>query len=190
MRRDSHLPVSMELIKTKAKHIIKPHNPQFKGSKGWLEKFMTRPSLSLRSKTSITQKLPAQLEKKLEAFLNEVRVLRTENKHSAELIINMDETPMHFDMVPQRVVTRKGSKEVRVRSSGADTKRLTVVLACTGNGKMLSSLAIFKGKRKLKFKTPNSVHVIVQPKGWMDSDIMLRWFDAVILPYTKKRKSL
>ena len=97
---------------------------------------------------------------------------------------------MFFDMVPPRVVTKKGTKEVRVRSSGSVKKKLTVVLACTGDGKMLPSLAIFKGKRQLKFKNPNSVHVTVQPKGWMDSDIMLRWFKAVVLPYTQKRRAL
>ena len=148
---------------------------------------MIRHSLSLCSKTSITQKLPAQLEKKLEAFLNEVRVRRSENSYLIDLIINMDETPMYFDMVPQSVVTKKGVREVRVRSSGADK---TVVLACTGDGKMLPSLAIFKGIRKLKFKNPDGVNVTVQPKAWMDSDIMLRWFRTVILPYTRKRRSL
>lgn len=103
----------------KAKHLIKPHNPQFKGSKGWLKKLMT---LSLRLRASINQKLPAQLEKKLEASLNEVRVLRTEQSYPFELIINMDKTSMYFDMVPPCVVTQEGTKEVRVRSSGSDKK--------------------------------------------------------------------
>ena len=143
---------------------------------------MIRHSLSLRSKTSITQKLPAQLEKKLEAFLNEVRVRRSENNYPIDLIINMDETLMYFDMVPQRVVTKKGVKELRVRSSGADKKRLT------GNGKMLPSLAIFKGKRKLKFKSPDGVHVTVQPKAWMDSDIMLRWLKSSNPTIYKEKK--
>ena len=72
VRRDAHLPVSKELVKIKARHLIKPHNAQFTASDGWLQKFMIRHGLSLCTRTSISQKLPAQLEKKVECFLNEV----------------------------------------------------------------------------------------------------------------------
>ena len=87
-------------------------------------------------------------------------------------------------------MTSKGSKEVRIRSSGAEKKKLTVALTCTGDGKMLPALAIFKGKRKLKFKCPENVSAVIQSKGWMDSDLMLRWFKGVVVPYTKGRKAL
>lgn len=190
IRRDAHLPVGRELIKTKAKQLVIPHNTQFVASSGWLEKFLIRHGMSLRCRTSISQKLPAQLEHKLECFMNEIRVLRTINDYTNDLIINMDETPMYFDMVPERTVSKKGVKEVRVRSSGGEKKRLTVVLTCTGNGKMLPALAIFKGKRKLKFKSPANVCVAVQAKGWMDTELMMRWLKGIVLPYTQKRKAL
>lgn len=190
VRRDAHLPVSRELIKTKARQLIKSYNPNFTASSGWLQKFMIRHSLSLRSKTSISQKLPVQLENKIECFLNEVRILRSNCLYPVENIINMDETPMYFDMVPSKTVSKKGVSEVRICSSGAEKRRLTVVLSCTASGKMLPSLAIFKGKRKLQFKPPKDVHVAVQQKGWMDTDLMFRWLKAIVLPYTKGRKTL
>lgn len=190
VRRDAHLPVCRELVKVKARHLIKPHNTQFTASDGWLQKFMFRHGLSLRTCTSISLKLPAQLEKKVECFLNEVRVLRSVNNYPINLIINMDETPMFFDMVPEQTISKKGVKEVRVHSSGAQKKKLTVTLTCTGDGRMLPALVIFKGKRKLKFKTPEYVHVAVQKKGWMDSELMVRWLRGIVLPYTEKRKAL
>ena len=110
IRRDAHLPVSTKLVKAKAKLLIKPHNPQFRASKGWLEKFLSRHSLSMRARTSILQKLPAQLESTLESFLNEVRVLRVRHGYSSDMIINMDETPMYFDMVPEKTISKKGKK--------------------------------------------------------------------------------
>lgn len=87
-----------------------------------------------------------------------------------------------------RTIAKKGSKEVRVRSTGAEKKRITVALPCTGDGKMLPALAIFKGKRQLKFSTPLAVKTTVQAKAWMDEDVMKRWFKGVIVPYTKGRK--
>ncbi len=71
IRRDAHLPVSRQLVKIKSRQLINPHNTEFTASDGWLQKFMIRRGLSMRSRTSISQKLPAQLEKKLESFLNE-----------------------------------------------------------------------------------------------------------------------
>ena len=133
VRRDLHLPVGTELIKVKARQLIKPYNSEFKASSGWLHKFMMRHGLSLRSRTSISQKLPAQLERKLESFLNHVRLFRKQQEYPLDLIIIMDKTPMYFNMVPERTVTSKGSKEVRIRSSGAEKKKLTVALTWTGD---------------------------------------------------------
>ena len=55
---------------------------------------------------------------------------------------------------------------------------------------MLPALTVFKGKRKLKFKPADDVLATVQKKGWMDADLMLRWFKAAVLPYTKGRRAL
>ena len=87
-------------------------------------------------------------------------------------------------MVPEHTISKKGVKEVRVRSSGAEKERLTVVLVCVGNGAMLPALA----KRKLKFVAPENVHVALQPKGWMDTELMMRWLRGIVLPYTKKER--
>ena len=146
VRRDANFPVSRTLIQIKARQLVKAHNPSFVASSGWLQKFMLRHGLSLCCRTSISQKLPAQLERNLECFLNKVNILRAKHAYPARLITNMDETPMYFDMVPSSTISKKGVKEVRVRSSGAEKRRLTVALCCTGNGKMLPSLAIFKGR--------------------------------------------
>ena len=119
IRRDMHQPVGRDMIKIKARQLVKPYNPRFTASTGWLHKFMLRNGLSLRSRTSVSQKLPPQLERKIEYFLNEVPIFRTNHNYPYDLIINMDQTPMYFDMVPERTISKKGVKEVRVRSSGA-----------------------------------------------------------------------
>ena len=62
VRQDAHLPVSRTLIQIKARQLVKPHNPSFVAPSGWLQKFMIRHGLSLHCRTSISQKLPAQLE--------------------------------------------------------------------------------------------------------------------------------
>ena len=60
--RDLHVPVSIMTLQEKAKHVVRPHNPTFNASRGWVEKFFARHRLSLLSRTSVSQKLPKQLE--------------------------------------------------------------------------------------------------------------------------------
>ena len=72
---------------------------------------------------------------------------------------------MYFDMVPSSTISKKGVKEVRVCSSGIEKRRLTVALCCTGSGKMLPSLAVFKGKEKTEVQTPERHQYCCSKKG-------------------------
>ena len=121
-----------------------------------------------RAKTSIQQKLPKELEDKLGKFVENVKALREAHKFSNDMIINMDETPLYFDMPSSHTISKKGLREVRIRSTGAEKRRLTVILACTAAGFMLPPMVIFKGKRALKnIRTPKGVVVRVQKKHGM-----------------------
>jgi hypothetical protein len=44
--------------------------------------------------------LPHELEKQLEVLLNHVRAAKAEHGYGSDLIINMDETAVYFDMLP------------------------------------------------------------------------------------------
>ena len=59
---DLHVSVSVLSLQEKAKIVIRLHNPTFSASKGWVEKFFSRHQESLRNRTSVSQKLPQQLE--------------------------------------------------------------------------------------------------------------------------------
>ena len=189
-QRDLQRPVSTIMLKAKAKVIIGSSYPSFKASSGWAQKLMRRHSLTLRAKTSISQKLPADLEAKLEKFLKQVRGQRKAYEYPAEMILNMDETPLYFDIIPGRTLSSKGKRQIIVRGTTATKRHLTVVLTCTASGHMLPPMIIFKGKRELKFTRPPSYVVTVQKKGWMDGELMSTWLKKIVLPYTKKAKTL
>ena len=144
-----------------------------------------------RCKTSIQQKLPKDLEIQLERFKKKVKQLRRVHKFEDNLIINMDETPVYFDMPGSRTIERKGKKEVRVRSTGTEKRRFTAVLACKAAGVMLPPIIIFKGKRELKkLKIPRGVVVKVQSKGWNDATLTKVWLQNVVVQHTKKQQAL
>ena len=192
--RDLNMPVQNSRIKQKAIEIIQPTNPSFKASAGWLTRFKTRHSLVLRRQTSVQQKLPAQLETKLSRFLEDLKAIRLQHKFDKSLIINMDETPMCFDMPSNTTIDVCGKKEILVRGTGAHKRRFTVTLACTASGEMLKPFVTFKAKtdRVLKKMNYSERDIIVtnQPKGWMDSNLMHPWIRKVLVKYTKGRHAL
>ena len=186
-RRDLQMPVQRESICQYAKSVVLPHNPLFTASAGWLQKFMIRHSLSLRRATSIQQKLPQQLQRKLETFLQEITAIRKLHQFNADSILNMDETPIWFDMPRNYTVTKTGERQVRIRGTGSDKKRISVVLTATASGKMLKPLIIFKGKTNRTLKNvqiPSTVVCTYQKKGYMDTTTMMLWIKKILNKYT------
>ena len=66
------------------------------------------------------------------------------------MIVNMDEAPMYFDMASAKTVSQRGARTVSIRVTGAEKRRLTVVLAASADGQILPPMVIFKGKEGTK----------------------------------------
>ena len=175
--QDMNLPIQRQHVQQKAKALIQPHLATFKASAGWLDKFLRRHSLTLRRQTSIQQKLPAQLEGKIATFLADIKAMWTQHQFPNDLIINMDETPVCFDMAANTTISKKGLREVIIYSTGAHKRRFTVILTHTASGKILQPFVIFKAKtqhilKKVKAKECDVI-VTTQPKAWMGHQLML-----------------
>ena len=187
-QRDLQIPVSIDNLCEYARSVVK--DPSFKASRCWATHFMRRHEFSLRQRTSIAQKLPADLEVKLSSFREFVSKSRADDEFDFRDMINMDETPMYFDLVPQHTIDKIGSRSVLIRSTGSEKRHVTVVLAVSAAGDVLPPMIVFKGVRKLKLNVPKGWVVTVQPKAWMDETLMVQWVKEILLPFTKKNRSL
>ena len=177
--RDLHVPVSILTLQEKAKRVVRPHNPTFNASRGWVEKFFARHRLSLLSRTSVSQKLPKQLEGSITKFYEDAGRYMRIGKYSRSLVANMDETSAFFDMIPAKSICKTGSRECIVRTSGNEKKHVTVVLSAAADGTMLPPMLIFKGMTdKTKRKT--------QEKSWMDEGLMEVWVEEIWLKYVRE----
>ena len=131
---------------------------------------MDRHSLTVRQSTKIAQKLPAALEEKIESFHRFIIKHRKQHSYDLSQIGNMDETPMTFDLPPNRTFN----------PSGHEKTRFTVVLACMADGTKLRPVVIFKHKSLPKnFKFVPGVIVQAHPKGWMDEAGTQQWLRQV-----------
>ena len=105
----------------------------------------------------------------------------------------MDKTPVYLNLVPNKVVDKKGKKSIRVRTTSSEKNRVTATLCCTAAGKLLPPFVVFKGKTKRSLKNvrvPSGVIATMQAKGWMDEDRVLEWINEVWSPYVSGKPAL
>ena len=81
----------------------------------------------------------------------------------------MDESPIQFDMPSNQTVAATGTKTVKIRNTGNEKNRLTVILACTGDGSKLKLLVIFKRKTvpKKLCASGSARRGMTFPKKWL-----------------------
>lgn len=181
--RNNGFCVTYDMIQCKAREVARNKNiPEelFQGSRGWALRFMRRHNLSVRRRTSICQKLPADYTEKVVQFHRFVLRKRQARLYELSQIGNADQTPVCFDMPRNTSIAKKGSSTVTVRTTGNERLRCTVMLAVTADGNKLPPYVIFKRKTMPKgLQLPRGILVSVQSKGWMDSEHMVKWVKSV-----------
>ena len=158
--------VSGLILRLKAKELSS--DPDFKASLGWYQRWKKHHSISLRTKTTLAQRLPQDLEEKTIQFHRFVITLRQRYGHSLSRLFNMDETPMRFELPLSRTLEFSGSRTVQW-SLAAPRRGTLQSLAVAADGKKLPPSVIFKGVCTPKdLAVPDTVQVLFHKKGWMD----------------------
>lgn len=80
-------------------------------------------NIVLHAWTSMTQHRPEDLEK-LKSFDEFVKARREADDFADNVIIDMDEILVYFDLIPGQTDDKTGVKSVIVSTSGADLKKL------------------------------------------------------------------
>ena len=94
----------------------------------------------------------------------------------------MDETPVFFDMVPEKTLVQKGQKSVTIRTSSSEERHVIVVLTVAADRFILPPMIIFRGKTNQTIKdieAPEGFVIVTQEQAWMDESLMFIWFDQV-----------
>ena len=132
--KDLHLSVSVPALQKKTKWTIPPHNPSLEASKGLIHQFNERHELTFRRRTSLCQRLLPQLESKISSFYSKCAKLVMVGKYQFPLISNMDETPVFFDMMPERSLVPAAKNSVTIWFLGSEKRHVTVILRAAADG--------------------------------------------------------
>uniref|UniRef100_A0A8C3TR03 HTH CENPB-type domain-containing protein n=1 Tax=Catharus ustulatus TaxID=91951 RepID=A0A8C3TR03_CATUS len=179
-RRAAGRSVSTVAIRIQAKAIAKQlHIEEFQAGASWCFRFMRRQELSVRTRTTVCQRLPADYKEKVARFRSYCKDKISENSIQPHCIINMDEVPLTFDMPLTRTVDHTGTATVPVRTMGNEKTSFTVILGVSLAGQKLCPMVIFKRKTLPKERFPKGIKVHANSKGWMDEDAMKIWLTDV-----------
>jgi hypothetical protein len=141
--------------------------------------------------THKSQHKPEEVQEEATDYMRLIRPFLIGNHRDPRFILNMDQTPVYFSMNAKRTLELVGKKTINIRTSTNDTKRATVAVTIAGDGTVLPSVVVFKGKAngrivKKEFATfPTSHHYHCQDAAWMDETVKLAWVDQVLRPYVE-----
>ena len=187
--RSRHLRVSRRMIRMQAKSLTSDDG--FKASRGWLDRFMKRHSLSLRRKTTISQSVPSDVIPKLVSYVLHLRTMQVRHKYSTDSIFAMDKTACWMDMPSDTTVASTGSRSVPLKSTGHEKDHFTVVLTAKANGTKLKPFIVFKGKGTRLIKDLQRIPGVVvkfSSNGWMNDTLTIDYLHTTIgtFSFTKR----
>ena len=146
-KHDLHLPITISLLQAKALELIEAENPEFKASAAGLASSCTIIHLLTCKNIHVTRTTHYTGGAYTNFPLSEIETGQNQQVRSFQI---MDETPLYFDVVPGRVIDKKGKKSVVVHTTGNAKRHLTIVLTVLAHAyvEVLPALAIFKRKKR------------------------------------------
>lgn len=149
----------------------------FLGSNKWIKNFCRRHKLSLRKITHVGQEDNRRPEEQRDNAIEHLATLELMTADfNADMIFNMDETPVYIDMLSSSTISFAGEKTTEANGTGHDKTRFTVVLTVSAAGKILKTMVILKGLKKVpKVKVPEDIFLTVSMKGSMKEELMKEW---------------
>ena len=127
-KRSLRLRVTRKMVCQEA---IKLHRQQgntvFVASRGWLTRFMERQKISLRRRTTVSQRLPRDLAPKVVHYLLQIRKMRKAVQYELKDIGAMDETALWLDMPAPTTLDFVGERSIPIKTTGHEKVSLVSV---------------------------------------------------------------
>lgn len=189
--REQGFSVSIRMVLMKAANLDTEFRRKTDRAKDQIiRRFVKSHGLVHRVHTHESQKAPAEVHSAAKDYILSIRPMLTGNFRNQKFILNMDQTPVFFSMLPRTTLNESGARTVNVRTSTNSTMRVTVAVCVTASGEMLKPLLVFKGKpggrieREFNQYNKDGLYT-VQEKAWMDEMIMKVWVEKFLKPFVE-----
>ena len=159
-------------------------------TKWWARSLLNRMGMVKRKACSKNKITPEHFESLKGQFLLDIKQIVDLEEISHTLIINWDQTAIHYVPPSSWTMEVEGSK--RVDLGGKDDKRqITACFAGTMTGDFLPTQLVYEGKTSRclpKVDFPNDWNVTYSSTHWSNEDTMQDYIDEIILPYIMKKR--
>ena len=111
-------------------------------------------------------------------------------KIPADLVINWDQTPLHYIPASKWTVEAEGTSKVPI-AGGSDKRALTAIFTVTLSGNFLPMQLIYTGKTAQslpKFSFPDGFSLTQNPSHWSNEDTMELYVKEILAPYIKMKR--
>ena len=109
-----------------------------------------------------------------------VLLLRRQHDYALNCVINMDQTILRFDMLPQWTNAKKGCRQVRTKTTRAEKRGFTVALFVAADGTNFPAMIVFKERNGQtpprvyqQLQVPDNVRVHATRNGWMTGEALM-----------------
>jgi hypothetical protein len=169
----------------------------FRCSRQWVRKFLQEYCwLTYRRSTNAAQKLPVNAEDQCEWMVQRIAILAQQYSIPPALLVNCDQTGLHYIPKSRYTYNSKGSKDVSVVGE-EDKRQFTAVVAVSADNELLPMQLIYPGKPTSARALPETT--CRQPLAdlgfqfcqtvshWSTLSTTKLYVETVIQPYFKKK---
>ena len=162
-------------------------------TKPWAKSLLKRMGFVKRKAGTKAKVSIEDFQEQKEQFLIDIKAVVTMEDIPLDLIINWDQTGMHYVPVSAWTMAEKGSRRVEI--CGLDDKRqITAVFGCSMTGDFLPVQLVYQGKTSKchpSFNFPPSWHITHSHNHWCNEETMKQYILKIVVPYVvEKRKEL
>ena len=159
----------------------------FVASDKWVQRWKKRHGISTRRSTSISQKVPGDFRDLLFNYRRAALLLRRQHDYPLNCVMNMDQTMLRFDMLPQRTSAKKGCRQVRTKTTRVEKRGFTVALFVAADGTNVPAMIVFKERNGQipprvyqQLQVPDNVRVHATRNGWMTREALMVWIRQIL----------
>jgi len=151
-------------------------------------RFMARNNLVLRRVNSFQHSPLDQLQPRIDAFVQSVRLTMDSKRFSLSHVWNMDQTAVFFDMPPLYTVVQKGIKSNKILTTNSEKNRVSVLLLARGDGLKAIPLIVYKGasrgriNREIREYDDTRANHTTQKNAWTDLSVLRYWCNQIWRP--------
>ena len=180
------------IIRNKDSNLLAANGGHIALTKSWSRHLLERMGYVKRRASTKAKVDIADFEAVKEQFLFNIRVVVEMEEIPHDLIINWDQTGIHYIPVGSWTMEKEGAKRVEIAAVD-DKRQITAVFAATLTGDFLPPQLIYKGTTPRCLPAvpfPQDWHATFSSNHWANEDTMKAYVENILAPYICNKRRL